>query len=448
MKKVLIISKYIAPVQAIASIRWTKLAKYLRRSGGYELSVLTDEKSFDGSGGNALRRDALLEKDISAFTQYHVFPDGKMIRRYYMLKEKYSDYAKEDGGTPEISKQKQALYELMHDWKDALQFHGAIGYLKSHPELLNQDVIISSCGPLWTHLTGEWFKQNHPRVCWIADYRDLFCTAATPAITRLYRHGFAKRHTAGANLVTAVSEEMIPQLELPESQPYLILPNGYDPEEALPPLPPERFTLLYTGKLYREGTRRSNLRPIFGVLRTMLAEGALAPGDLILQYAGHESGRFLEQAAECGLETYVDDHGFVSRGEAAALRQRAAGLLLCTWNTGREKGVLTGKLFEYMQSKKPIFAVCDGDVPNSRVREILAEGGLGCCCEICRPETLEELRHSLISAYRFWKETGAPYYRPRPGYAERFVHPVLAQKLSEALSGMEKERQACAVSQD
>lgn len=430
MKKILILSKYIAPVQEIASIRWTKLAKYLSRSEACEVTVLTDEKTFDGRGGNAFRRDPMLERDMGAFAGYHVFSDGKLLERYYALKNRYSDYAREDsGGTPSVSERKQVLYELMHDWKDHLQFRSATAYLRAHPALLDCDVLVSSYGPIWTHLVGAWIKRRRPQIRWIADYRDLLRSDATPAFTRAYRKSFARRHTASADLVTVVSEEMIPALDLPPEQKTLVLPNGFDPEEALPPKAPEKFTLLYTGTMHAEGIRRSDLTPLFSVLQESIGRGELEQKDLVLQYAGREGRLFLRQADACGLASCVEDRGLVSREEAAALRQNCAALLLSTWNTEREQGVLTGKLFEYMQSCKPILAVCTGDVPNSRVYEILRDGRLGACLETCREETREELHGCVLRAYRAWKTSGIPEYRPEEAYVRGFTHPELAKKL-------------------
>ena len=69
----LIISEYIAPVQAIASIRWTKIAKYLKRDNEeISITVLSNEKNYDNPE-NLLplcRKDSLLEQDSSIFTIY------------------------------------------------------------------------------------------------------------------------------------------------------------------------------------------------------------------------------------------------------------------------------------------------------------------------------------------------------------------------------------------
>ena len=432
----LILSQYIAPAQSIASIRWTKLAKYLNRSGAYDLTVLTNQKDYDGKGGNAFHKDPMLEADMEAFTQYHVFPDGKLLRYYYMLKYHCSDYVRENSAAPHISGYKRILYELMHDCKDLLQFSEARSYLKSHPALQECDVVVSSYDPSWTHLLAKWLKYRHPQLIWVADYRDLLCTDDTPAAIRHHRLSFTKKHTAQADLITVVSKEMIPALHLPQGQQVLVLPNGFDPEEALLPMKPDHFTLLYTGTLHAEGVRRRDLKPLFHIIQELIDEGEIEQKDLVLQYAGREGCLFAEQANACKLGNNVDDQGLVGREDAAKLRQQSAALLLSTWNTRREQGVLTGKLFEYMQSQKPILAVCTGEVPYCLVSEILLNGKLGFCLETSREETQKAFRDYLLKIYREWKRTGSIKFNPEEAYIKNYTHPMIAECLNRAINNI------------
>ncbi len=49
---------------------------------------------------------------------------------------------------------------------------------------------------------------------------------------------------------------------------------------------------------------------------------------------------------------------------------------MATWNTNKEKGVLTGKLFEYMMFKKPILALVTGE-KNAEIENILKDLNFG-----------------------------------------------------------------------
>lgn len=57
MKNILIISEYFAPENIIAAIRPTKLAKYLKKTGKYHITVLTTIKT-------SKTRDSILENDL------------------------------------------------------------------------------------------------------------------------------------------------------------------------------------------------------------------------------------------------------------------------------------------------------------------------------------------------------------------------------------------------
>ena len=83
MIRLLIVAQYIAPTQSIASIRWTKLAKYLHQTGAYQISVLTNEKHYHSDDGNAASKDALLEKEMGVFLRYNVIPDSDALTILY-----------------------------------------------------------------------------------------------------------------------------------------------------------------------------------------------------------------------------------------------------------------------------------------------------------------------------------------------------------------------------
>lgn len=64
------------------------------------------------------------------------------------------------------------------------------------------------------------------------------------------------------------------------------------------------------------------------------------------------------QAAACGMGDLVEDHGLVSREESIALQRGADVLLMASWHKAAQRGILTGKLFEYMMMEKPIVCAC------------------------------------------------------------------------------------------
>ena len=137
-----------------------------------------------------------------------------------------------------------------------------------------------------------------------------------------------------------------------------------------------------------------------------------------------------QYAATCGLEECVEDHGQVSRSASIRLQKEADVLLLASWNTAGQRGILTGKMFEYMMMDKPILCCMSGDVPNSAVKKVMEETGIGCCREeaaaqVDDPRLLDALRR-LVNR---WK-AGQPLLDGRNREAvEAYAYPRLAQAL-------------------
>ena len=71
-KNVLVIAQYVA-INAVAAIRWTKLAKYLNAILGYKIDVITnvDDLLKDKKGPYPSVKDSLLLKDRSCFNNYY-----------------------------------------------------------------------------------------------------------------------------------------------------------------------------------------------------------------------------------------------------------------------------------------------------------------------------------------------------------------------------------------
>ena len=449
MWNVLIISEHIAPAQAVGSIRWTKMAKFLSQTGKYRISVLTSEKDYDGNSlpANHCPRDPLLQSDMRYFDQYIAVPETRALRWSYGIKKKLKG---EINAAPRMSGalgsarvplrwMRRAFWTLSHlvlshDWKDYLHWRAVKRYIDRYLELAEYDVIISTFGPGWPHWAASHIKRMNPAVVWIADYRDPYYSQLTPAILRRRHKRFAITKTGSADRIIAVSEEMLPLLHLSSHQRATVVPNGFDPSEAAPPKPPPRFSLVYTGTLYSMGTHFSDLSPAFAAVKALIDEGTIQEKDVLLQYAGNKGDLFLAQATACGLEKCTQDLGLLSRDAAMELQREAAILLMAIWNNQEEQGVVTGKIYEYMLSHKPILAVCNGDRPNSELKAMIERGALGFCYE--EPTAEQDalaLKEWLKEMYLSWKGRGSLAFSPNEEYVRQFGYDRLAARIDQII---------------
>lgn len=79
-----------------------------------------------------------------------------------------------------------------------------------------------------------------------------------------------------------------------------------------------------------------------------------------LVYAGKDSSLWNSWAEKYELKENILVKGVISREEAIKLQKNASLNLLLTWSSKTQKGILTGKLFEYLSASKPIICIING----------------------------------------------------------------------------------------
>ena len=76
-----------------------------------------------------------------------------------------------------------------------------------------------------------------------------------------------------------------------------------------------------------------------------------------LRLAGVVSEDVLQSIYDSGLKEHTELVGYVSHDEAVKLQQESQVLLLVEIDSYETKGILPGKLFEYMAARRPILAI-------------------------------------------------------------------------------------------
>lgn len=454
--RVLIISEYIAPVQAVASIRWTKFAKYLAKEHGCEVTVLTNAKSYKRGvfQSKPYAKDPALEKDMRWFTTVEipyslgqalpnaVFNLGRNVldalkgrsaagvqpaasasptRREAAPAEKGSKLdATLTNSLPE------KVFELVDGWCGrAIARAGA----RAKIEWDSFDVMVSTYGPLWPHLLAAHVKNAHDKLFWVADFRDPIVNSGRTDTAENRR--LAGEVTERADLVTAVSKGTLDNLYLDPSKPATILMNGFDPEEvsASGRRRTNGFGFVYTGTLYSDDTCTRDLSPLFEAIEEASRKGEVDLADVRVEYAGTTSHLFQRFARE-HPDVATVDHGLLPRDEALALQDGASALVVASWNNSRQTGVLTGKVFEYLSRDVPVVGLCAGDVPDSDLRHLIEDCGAGMCYEEADEGTHDELVSFVGALYRQWREEGLTRRGPEAGEkVRRYSYPELAKRL-------------------
>jgi hypothetical protein len=103
-------------------------------------------------------------------------------------------------------------------------------------------------------------------------------------------------------------------------------------------------------------------------------------------------------------------------------------LLLIGWHDLRERGQHTGKLFEYLGSKRPILALGGS---HGVMSEVLEETGAG-----VHALTKEQLRDALVKAYGAFRNAGRVPYEGQDTKVKNYTHQEMARRFALVLDGM------------
>lgn len=425
--RILIISYFFAPQNAMGAVRPTKLAKYLGRMG-HEVTVLC------GPGMND-RRDPTLARDLMALKQVHV------IREWNPLRDRRAHAAAKplEARTPAapsaprggaLHAVKDAVYRWLRWQADRSFRRRAVAALDGLTG--TYDVVLSTYAPWSVHEIARAAKRRGLARRWIADFRDEVGTAF--AWQKGKKARYLRMLRREADVLCAASQGFLEMMGFEDIG--HVLSNGFDRED-LPPVADAtahtgRLRVVYCGMLSmgRKGVGDRDLTPMFRALAALIKRGQLARSQVTLVYAGGESALMRRQAAACGMGDLVEDHGLVSREESIALQRGADVLLMASWHMAAQRGILTGKLFEYMMMEKPIVCCMSGDLPGSGVKRVLEETGMGLCVEQASGAADEAALDAYMTELACrWKQGKPLLSSKNAGEVEQYAYPALAARL-------------------
>tara|TARA_Y100001978_G_scaffold58735_1_gene52900 strand:- start:113 stop:1399 length:1287 start_codon:yes stop_codon:yes gene_type:complete len=389
MKRVLIITYYWPPSGGAGVQRWLKFVKYLR-SFNWEPIVFTIEN------GEFPVLDYDLNKEI---------PDGVEVLKVpawepYKMYKLFSGKNKTDGINSGFLSEKKgsSLVESLSKWirgnlfiPDARKF-----WIKPANQFLNHylqnnaiDVIISSGPPHSTHLIGLSLK-NKFQIPWLSDFRDPWTNIDFYKDLKLTKIADQKHKKlendvlVQSDIVLTIGKQLSKELKTLGAKRVEIIENGFDPQDFLDDTNhelDEKFSIAHIGSF----TPSRNHLVLWKALSHLVDEQEEFKSKLEIKLIGKVDYSVLQSIKDFGLDTYLKKIEYVSHSEVIKHQKTSKLLLLMVNNTPNAKGIVTGKVFEYMASKRPILAIGpkDGDLG-----EILTQTSSGIVCDYDNVENL------------------------------------------------------------
>jgi glycosyltransferase involved in cell wall biosynthesis len=226
-------------------------------------------------------------------------------------------------------------------------------------------------------------------------------------------------------------EDFLKMHEAFRERSFVIL-NGYDDDDypGTPSSPPRPFTIAFTGRMYDIDFISKGRTPelLFHTIAKMIHDGDLPTDELQCLLYGEYPPQLTEMIAKYGLSKQVRCMGAVPIQEAVKVQQEADVLLLLSWDDNDRKGILTGKIFEYLGARKPILSI---PYVNEGVDRILAETKAGVSAT-----NEEQCRNILLSWYREFRDHGQITYHGIPEAIARYSRKKQTERLACVLDNV------------
>ena len=423
MKKALIITYYWPPAGGPGVQRWLKFVKYLRDFHVEPIVYIPENPHYPIEDTSLLRE---VPKDITIYRQPLFEPYG--------LAKFLSSRKTKRISSGIIQTKNQSFLEKIMLWirgnffiPDARKYwvKPSVKFLSGVIKNENIDTIITTGPPHSVHLIGQQLKDEH-KVQWMADFRDPWTSIGYHKKLKLSVSS-QKKHKAlehgvlnGADKIITTSNTTKYELEKLTKQPISVITNGYDSKYEGGADLDKDFTISHIGSLL---TGR-NPKNLWKVLSQLAAENTVFRSDLQLEFMGVVCKDVMDSLYRFELGPYIKMRGYGSHAEAQRRQQRSQLLLLVEIDSEETKGIIPGKLFEYMAAKRPILAV---GPKNWEAGEIICDTQTG---KVFDYTVHSDLKNTILEWYAAYRKENLV---SKSENIEKYSRRALTEKLAKLL---------------
>lgn len=396
--KVLIVTYYWPPAGGPGVQRWLKFTKYLPEFGIEPIIYTPENPSYP-----------LIDKTLSA----EISPDLKVVRTKiwepYQIAEKLNPKTKDyKAGNFEKSDKQSFLTRLSvfvrgnYFIPDARKFwvKPSVKFLKNYLGENQIETIITTGPPHSMHLIGLKLKKKNPNLKWIADFRDPWTQISYHKELKLTEKS-SKKHLEleklvlkSADCVIATSFSDGENFRNSGAKRVEVITNGFEESDfRIGKFISNKFKITYSGGL--EFAR--NPLVVWETLKELIGENQEFKSDFELEFYGNLSQEVENSILENGLENHLIKKGYVSHKDAIQGIKNADLLLLTNFPDEKSRGIIPGKLFEYLATGNQVLAIGpkDGDV--AKILKEIQSGGYFTHFQ------KEEVKSFILEEFKKWK---------------------------------------------
>ncbi|MDF2831319.1 glycosyl transferase family 1 [Chryseobacterium indoltheticum] len=400
-KKILIITYYWPPAGGPGVQRWLKFAKYLPEFGWKPIIYTPENPSYP-------LLDESLMKDV---------PDDLEIVRTkiwepYQLAEKLNKSNKKfkagqfDVGNNQSWKSKLSIWVRGNFFiPDARVFwvNPSTKFLEQYLKINNIETIVTSGPPHSMHLIGLNLKKKFPDLKWIADFRDPWTEISYYKHLKLTNTSDKKHRQLesevfkNADITLATSYTDAENFRKNGANAFCIT-NGFDETDSnsqtlQPSNSPTQFTLSYIGVL----EQLRNPENLWKALDNLVKTNSDFAENFNLKFVGRIDDKILEVIEKSSLKDHIQNLGYVSHDKAVDEMAKSSLLLITNFPNDSSKGIIPGKIFEYLATGKQIISFGPNEAD---VAKILDETKAG---KHFGYNDSREIENFILEKFELWK---------------------------------------------
>lgn len=425
MKKVLIITYYWPPSGGAGVQRWLKFTKYLRKFGWEPIVLTVDEKK--ASYG---LRDKTLEKEIPNDIKIIKTKTFELYSLYKFFSGKkeipHSGFANESkpGFVQKFFRAIRGNLFIPDPRKSWNKFaFKAAGEIIKRENIKN---VITTSPPHSTQMLGLRLKKKY-NITWIADIRDPWTDIYF--YKEMYRMAFArnidKRYEQkvliNADKIIVVGDFLknmfLKKDQINKNKKIYVLPNGFDLNDfkVSPVTSKENFIITYTGTISDNYDINSFIEAFSSFIKNKPEQ------KIKIRFVGQVSDNLIQAFNNKKLNKNIEIIKYVEHSKSVEYVGKSTLLLLAIPKIEGNEGIITGKIFEYLASKKPIIGI--GPI-NGDAAKIISDCNAG---KMFDYNAQKEIFNQLNNYYHDW-EKGLDISKTNDNYKE-FSRKNLTQKL-------------------
>jgi glycosyltransferase involved in cell wall biosynthesis len=292
------------------------------------------------------------------------------------------------------------------------------------------DVVLTTSPPGSVHLVGA-AVQKATGAKWVADLRDSIALHAHHSTEGIGARAKQKTRAGVAHLVARNADAIVCAAESIAVEMRGLNPRGrvvtiangcdFDDFAGLEYARADRLRLTHAGSFFGKRDPKPFLRA--------LVESGLQ--DVTVRFVGDFRPGDREFMESLGLSDRVELIDYVPRRESLRLqRDSDALLLLIPEAAGRGRGVLSGKVFEYLAAERPVLAVVPED---GAAAELVRDTGAGV---VAGPEDVPAIRAALVAMYAQWRDGRLDGTPLSPEWRDKLSRASRVEELAELLKSL------------